>query len=397
MGTEIIHADLPSRHFEPRLYGVGAWTNHLHFAYDVVALVRPPVLVELGVDRGESYFAFCQSAQENKTGTRCFGVDTWRGDQHAGGYDETTFAQVFGHNRANYDAFSTLIRADFDTARQQFEPESIDLLHLDGLHTEAAVRQDVDSWLPKLRPGGILLLHDVDVRKRDFGVWKVWAELQEGGRFWTFHQGPGLGVWQKPPALELPTPLERLLAPGDQGKEELAKYYHERADELQRRIAQHWRDGTIRHTPFAQQTIIQVFYTGDGTHREEDSVFARTGHEAWKEIRIELPPEARASPLRIDFASALTTIDIASIRLAKGGSTCFSCPEGTGFDTIGLGGDVQRLPHSEVLRLKITGVDPQLYLPAVSLPSGNEPLVLQMRLRVSGDREDDAATSSGRE
>jgi len=87
MRTEIIHGDLPSRHFEPRIYGVGAWTSHLHFAYDLVAVLRPALLVELGVDRGESYFAFCQSVAENQTGTRCFGIDTWRGDQHAGGYD----------------------------------------------------------------------------------------------------------------------------------------------------------------------------------------------------------------------------------------------------------------------------------------------------------------------
>src|ERR1043166_3098560 len=125
MGTEMIHANLPSHHFEPRIYGVGAWTNHLHFAYDLVAALQPGVLVELGVDRAESYFAFCQSAVENKTGTRCFGVDTWEGDQHAGGYDETTFAQVSGHNRANYEKFSTLIRASFDAALEQFAPESI--------------------------------------------------------------------------------------------------------------------------------------------------------------------------------------------------------------------------------------------------------------------------------
>jgi hypothetical protein len=56
-GTEIIHTDLPSRHFEPRIYGVGAWTHQLHFAYGLVTAMRPRVLVELGVDRGENYFA----------------------------------------------------------------------------------------------------------------------------------------------------------------------------------------------------------------------------------------------------------------------------------------------------------------------------------------------------
>lgn len=379
----MIHADLPSRHFEPRIYGVGAWTPHLHFAYDLVAVMKPGKLVELGVDRGESYFAFCQAAAENKTDTRCFGVDTWRGDQHAGGYDETTFAQVSAHNRANYDAFSSLIRASFDAALEKFEAGSIDLLHVDGLHTESAARHDIDSWMPKVRPGGVILLHDVDVRSRDFGVWKVWDALRERGRSWTFHDGPGLGVWQKPGGQELPGFLGQLLAPPNEWNGALAKYYSARAEEMQGKIGEHWRDGTIRHTPFAQQTIIQVFYTKDGTHREEDSVFARVGHEEWKEIRIELPLGAEASPLRIDFVSALTTIDIASVRLTKAGPTYFFAPDQTGFDSIGLSGDVERLAHPTALRLKITGVDPQLYLPIVPLPPAEEPLVLHMRLRVS--------------
>jgi hypothetical protein len=382
MGAEIIHAELPSRHFEPRIYGVGAWTSHLHFAYDLVAVLKPRVLVELGVDRGESYFAFCQSAAENKTGTRCFGVDSWQGDQHAGGYDETTFAQVFEHNRANYEAFSTLIRSNFDAVLATFELESIDVLHLDGLHTEAAVRHDIEAWLPKVRPGGIILLHDVDVRTRDFGVWKIWAELQARNRFWTFHDGPGLGVWQKPPAQKLPGFLEELLAPPNEWNDALAKYYGERAGEMQRKIGEHWRDGTIRETPFAQQTVIQIFYTKDGTHREEDSVYARIGHEGWKEVAIDLPSDAQASPLRIDFVSALTTIEIESIRVTKGGRDCFSITGESGFDAIRLGGDVECLPKTNVLKIKITGVDPQLYLPVIDLPAGEGTLAVQIRLRV---------------
>jgi hypothetical protein len=383
MGTEPIHADLPSHHFEPRIYGVGAWTPHLHFAYDLVATMKPRVLVELGVDRGESYFAFCQSAAENKTDTRCFGVDTWRGDQHAGGYDETTFAQVSAHNRANYETFSTLIRASFGDALERFEADSIDLLHVDGLHTESAVRHDIDSWMPKVRPGGIILLHDVDVRSRDFGVWKVWAALREHSRSWTFHDGPGLGVWQKPPQQKLPGFVEQLLAPPDDWNAALAEYYRERAEEMQEKIGEHWRDGTIRQTPFAQQTIIQVFHTKDGTHREEDSVFTRVGHEDWKEIRIALPVGALASPLRIDFVSPLTTIDVASIRMTQAERIFLSAPDDTEFDSIALSGDAERLASPTSLRLKITGVDPQLYLPVVPLPSSEHPLVLHLRLRVS--------------
>ena len=377
--------DLPSRHFEPRIYGVGAWTPHLHFAYDLVALLKPRLLVELGVDRGESYFAFCQSASENQTATHSFGIDTWRGDEHAGGYDETTFAQVSAHNRDNYAAFSTLIRSTFDDALAQFEPDSIDVFHLDGLHTEAAVRHDLASWLPKVRPGGIVLLHDIGVRAKGFGVWKVWEELRKEGRSWTLADGPGLGVWQKPPVAPLPGFLDELLTPpgppspgtGSAAASEsnvlLAQYYTERGNEMQAKIAQQWRDGSIRQTPFAQQTIIQVFHSTDGSHSEENSVYARIGHEGWKDLRIELPPGAGAAPLRIDFVSALTTIEIASIRLR--GLIEFD------FDSIDIRGDAERLPHDSLLRLRITGIDPQLYLPRVETARRGG-LFLEMRLRV---------------
>ncbi|MEY2564895.1 MAG: hypothetical protein QOH88_3088 [Verrucomicrobiota bacterium] len=382
MGAEIIHAELPSRHFEPRVYGVGAWTSHLHFAYDLVATLKPGILVELGVDRGESYFAFCQSAAENKTGTRCFGVDSWQGDQHAGGYDETTFAQVSAHNRANYGEFSSLVRSSFDAALAAFAPESIDVLHLDGLHTEAAVRHDLESWLPKVRPGGIILLHDVEVRTRDFGVWKVWAELCERNRSWTFPDGPGLGIWQKPPAQNLPGFLDQLLAPPDEQNEMLAQYYRERAADMQRRIGDHWRDGTIRQTAFAQQTVIQVFYTKDGVHRQEDVVHARVGHDGWKAVTIQLPPGAGASPLRIDFVSAFTTIEIESIQVMKGGHVHYVATNESGFNSIALTGDVERLPHANALQFAVTGAAPRLYLPAIQLPEGEAPLVLQMLLRI---------------
>jgi hypothetical protein len=371
----MVQLDLPSRAFQPRIYGVGAWTPHLHFAYDLVAVLKPRLLVELGVDRGESYFTFCQSAVENKTGTRCFGIDTWRGDEHAGGYDETTFSQVAEHNRANYESFSTLIRSTFDDALSRFEENSIDVLHLDGLHTETAVRHDLESWLPKLRPGAILLLHDVGVRRSGFGVWKVWDELQTRGRSWTFHDVPGLGVWQKPPAAPLPEFLDELLEPPNESNAALAKYYSGQASALQEKIAQHWRDGSIRDTPFAQQTVIQVFHSRDGSHSEEKSVYARIGHETWKDVHIELPPGGGAAPLRIDFVSALTTIEIASIRLSSASTQA-------DFDSIEVRGDAERLPDDSHLRLQITGIDPQLHLPAIETPA-DEKLCVEMRLRVT--------------
>ncbi len=375
-------AELPSQQFRPRVYGVGAWTDNLHLGYDLVATLRPKVLVELGTDRGESYFAFCQAVAENGTGTRCFTVDTWQGDQQAGGYDETTWREVSQHNAKHYAGFSTLLRCSFDEEIERFEADTIDLLHLDGLHTEGAVRRDLESWLPKIRPGGILLMHDVCVRRHGFGVWKVWEELRASGRSFVFSAGPGLGVWQKPPADRLPDPVESLL--GDRpASAALDAYYRGRASATQQKIAQHWRDGTIRKTAAAQQTIIQVFHTHDGIHREEDSILARVGHEAWKEVSLALPSGAGAAPLRIDFVSPFTTIDVALIQVTAAQEMIFTAETRTAFDAIRVRGDAERKSHHRYLRIKITGVDPQLYLPEVDLPRDVPDLRAALRLRVS--------------
>jgi len=99
-------------------------------------------------------------------------------------------------------------------------------------------------------------------------------------------------------------------------------------------------------------------------------------------LRIELPSGAGAAPLRIDFVSALTTLEIASIHLADGSKTYFCADEPPQFDSIAIRGDAERLPDDQLLRLKITGIDPQLYLSRVETACAGR-LFLEMRLRVT--------------
>jgi hypothetical protein len=48
---------------------------------------------------------------------------------------------------------------------------------------------------------------------------------------------------------------------------------------------------------------------------------------------------------------------------------------------IRIAGDAERMA-GHAFRFRVTGIDPQLYLPAVSLPIDEAPSVLEMRLRV---------------
>ena len=171
------------------------WVGHLPFAYWIMGAIRPNIFVELGTHSGNSYFAFCQSAKELHLPTKCYAVDTWQGDTHAGQYDDTVFNEVKSHNEAHYGKFSNLLRMTFDDSLSKFSDGSVNLLHIDGLHTYEAVKHDFETWLPKLAPNAIVLFHDTEIRDHGFGVWKFWAELQEKyNTHLSFPHSKGLGV-----------------------------------------------------------------------------------------------------------------------------------------------------------------------------------------------------------
>ena len=107
-----------------------------------------------------------------------YAVDTWEGDAHTGPYGEDVFSIIRRNHDPLYTGFSSLLRMTFDEALPQFEPASIDLLHIDGLHTYEAVRHDFETWLPKMSLRGVILFHDTEVRHGDFGVYRFWAEVR---------------------------------------------------------------------------------------------------------------------------------------------------------------------------------------------------------------------------
>lgn len=215
--------DHPIALVEPLRLAPSGWLMHVPFAMTLIDLVRPRLLVELGTHHGVSYGAFCQAVKALDLPTRCFAVDTWKGDSQAGFYDPDVLENLRAHHDGLYTAFSTLLQSTFDDALSSFADHSIDLLHIDGCHTYEDVRHDFEAWLPKVSQRGIVLLHDTHVSHGDFGVWRLWEELQTQYPSLDIPFGNGLGILAV--GTTIPEGLQTLLDLPDDQKTILLQYF----------------------------------------------------------------------------------------------------------------------------------------------------------------------------
>jgi hypothetical protein len=170
------------------------WQEHVPFAFWLMEMMVPCTVVELGVFRGDSLCAFSQAAAELGHSCEIFGVDNWTGDEHVGQYGSKVYEDLKLYVDTTYPRLTRLIKSDFSDAVDLFEDASIDLLHIDGCHYYDNVKNDFETWLPKVSERGVVLFHDTHKIDDKFGVWKLWKEVTSEYDGFAFPHGNGLGV-----------------------------------------------------------------------------------------------------------------------------------------------------------------------------------------------------------
>lgn len=115
------------------------------------------VMAEIGVYRGVSTSVFAQYAKI------VHAVDPWmlNFDHYKElPYDMLSTAEgLFDKVCQTYPNIVKHKGLSVDVAKE-FEDRSLDMIYIDGDHSEAAVRGDFAAWIPKVKLGGIISGHD---------------------------------------------------------------------------------------------------------------------------------------------------------------------------------------------------------------------------------------------
>jgi predicted O-methyltransferase YrrM len=154
------------------------WFNYSSF-YSFVADQNFNVLVELGVFFGLSISFLAQEHKAKNNGVKIYGVDlfdTWAGKEEieslydTKGLSDEERLKKLGEYKYNFVTnrleeigckhFVELIKSDSCSAASLFENESVDFVFIDGDHRYDYVKKDIESWLPKIKKGGIVSGHD---------------------------------------------------------------------------------------------------------------------------------------------------------------------------------------------------------------------------------------------
>lgn len=157
----------------PRLEGWATVEKAVAMA-DLIVSSKPKVIVEIGVFGGRSLIPQALALRELGSG-HIYGIDPWRLAPVLEGNLNEADAKWWSRNvdlheihkgfmealwREALDPWVTILRCTAEQALPLL-PE-IDILHIDGNHSELASCRDVEQFLPKVPAGGLIWFDDID-------------------------------------------------------------------------------------------------------------------------------------------------------------------------------------------------------------------------------------------
>jgi hypothetical protein len=125
------------------------------------------VFVELGCYKGKSTSFIGVEIHKRKRDINFFAVDSFQGATNSTDANEikayegiSEIEESYTYNVAPIGNKIKTIVSLTDEAAQYFNDEEIDVIFIDAGHSYEAVKADIEAWLPKMKPNGIMAGHD---------------------------------------------------------------------------------------------------------------------------------------------------------------------------------------------------------------------------------------------
>ncbi len=127
----------------------GFWSDiqgHMSFLKEAAESYDKPVIIELGVRSGQSTSAFLAGIAGN-------GGELWSCD-----IDQPSVPDHW-HGLPQWHL---LVADDLGAEAQAWLPAQCDVLFVDTSHTVEQTRRELETYVPRVKPGGVVLMHDTE-------------------------------------------------------------------------------------------------------------------------------------------------------------------------------------------------------------------------------------------
>lgn len=171
---------------------------------DLIFMLKPETIVEIGVFGGKSLVPMAYALKITSKG-KIYGIDPWDNRESIAGMDGVDYDwwNSIDHGKILRDLQTKINKFELSnnisllkTSSELASPiYNIDILHIDGNHSEKASFYDVTKWVPLVRKGGIIILDDTTWGTTEKAV--QWLN-DNCVKFTEFHDtGNDWGIWIK--------------------------------------------------------------------------------------------------------------------------------------------------------------------------------------------------------
>lgn len=115
--------------------------------------------IEIGSYAGESTSMFVKSGAFKTL----YCIDPWQmgyDPKDCCAYSSIVYAEIFFDYKHFMNPIIKKVKAHSEEVVDRFEDNSIDFIYIDGDHRYEAAKRDLNNYVPKVKPGGIISGHD---------------------------------------------------------------------------------------------------------------------------------------------------------------------------------------------------------------------------------------------